>query len=92
MFAGIELFKGVCKDPNKRRHLVHKLLCRGHLEDAPPPGYAEATYHHRTGLYNQLNHYILPRDIRSMPKVGQIASKWEKSGSFSDQISVLLAH
>ena len=28
------------------------------------------------------------RDIRFSPKVGQLSHKWDKSGSFSDQISV----
>ena len=28
------------------------------------------------------------RDVRFGPKVGQIAPKWDKSGTFSDQISV----
>ena len=26
--------------------------------------------------------------LRSVPKLGQIAHKWDKSGTFSDQISV----
>ena len=31
------------------------------------------------------------RDVRFVPKVGQIATKWDKYGTFSDQISVLFA-
>ena len=31
------------------------------------------------------------RDVRLWAKVGQIGTKWEKSGTFSGQISVILA-
>ena len=35
--------------------------------------------------------FIVPRDGRFGSKVGQIGPKWDKSGAFSDQISVHLA-
>ena len=36
--------------------------------------------------------WALARDGRFGSKVGQIGPKWDKSGTFSDQLSVHLAH
>ena len=36
--------------------------------------------------------FVASRDGRYGSKVGQIGPNWEKSGAFSDQISVHLAH
>ena len=39
----------------------------------------------------QIEYSSWDRDARSGPKVGHINLKWDKSGTFSDQISVHLA-
>ena len=42
--------------------------------------------------WNVLTHLSVDTVTRFGPKVGQIGTKWDKSGKFSDQIQYILAH